>query len=141
MEADIPAGFEPFGGHIGFAQLIGPMYKRNNAHGATIGFRVAEQHCNAFPMAHGGMTAAFADIVSSYVVWMAQSPRAQVLTISLTTDFINTAPLGSWVEGTPRLVSAGKSIAFASCEIFADGQLVMVASAKFKIRPLITPLR
>lgn len=136
MVPDVPAGFAQFGGHIGFANLIGPLYSRTDDSGTAIGFRVGEQHCNSFPMAHGGMTAAFADIVSSYVVWIAQFPRAQVLTISLTTDFIATTPLGSWVVGRGRLISAGKSIAFASCEIFAGDTLVMVASGKFKIRPL-----
>jgi uncharacterized protein (TIGR00369 family) len=137
VPAEVPAGFTPFGIHIGFAQLVGPFYSRTDDDGSvTIGFRVAERHCNAFPMAHGGMTAAFADIVASYVVWTAQTPRGQVLTISLTTDFINTAPLGAWVEGRARLVSKGTSVAFSSCEIYADNKLVMVASGKFRLRPL-----
>jgi uncharacterized protein (TIGR00369 family) len=134
MTTPVPAGFEPFGGHIGFARLTGPYYSRSDADGTVIGFRVAQHHCNAYPMVHGGMTAAFADIVTSFAVWNSLSPRGDVLTISLTTDFINTAPLGAWVEGRGKLISKGSSIAFACCEIFADGKLIMAASGKFKIR-------
>lgn len=141
MEADpagapAPSGFESFGhAHIGFATLIGPLYIKRTVDGDKIGWRVGPAHCNAYPMAHGGMTAAFADILTSYAVYSSLEPRGQVLTISLTTDFVSAAPLGAWVEGTGKVVTMGSSVAFSTCEIHADGKLIAHASGKFKIRP------
>jgi acyl-coenzyme A thioesterase PaaI-like protein len=85
-------------------------------------------------MAHGGMTTGFADIVTSFVVFESRTPRAEVLTISLTTDFLSIAPLGSWVEGRGKVIQMGSSVAFSTCEIFADGKLIGHASGKFKVR-------
>lgn len=131
----VPSGFVSFGhSHIGFATLIGPLYVRHANGVDTIGWRVREPHCNAYPMAHGGMTAAFADILTSYAVYSSLEPRGEVLTISLTTDFLNAAPLGAWVEGVGKVVTMGSSIAFSTCEIRADGKLIAHASGKFKIR-------
>lgn len=143
MEADLaPAGFEPFGHpHIGFVGMIGPLYIRRQDGLDIIGWRVRQAHCNAYPMAHGGMTAAFADILTSYAVYSSQEPRGEVLTISLTTDFLSAAPLGAWVEGCGKVVAMGKTVAFSTCQIHADGKLIAHASGKFKIRakPAIKP--
>jgi uncharacterized protein (TIGR00369 family) len=131
----VPAGFVPFGhAHIGFVTLIGPLYVRHDDGVNTLGWRVQAPHCNAYPMAHGGMTAAFADILTSYVVYANQQPRGEVLTISLTTDFLSAAPLGAWVEGVGKVVTMGSSVAFSTCDIYADGKLIAHASGKFKIR-------
>lgn len=136
LNEEVPPGFQPFQHlHIGFIELIGPLYFKREGAVETLGWRVLPKHCNAYPMAHGGMTAAFADILTSHAVYTSQTPRGEVLTISLTTDFLNVAPLGAWVEGRARLVSVGTSIGFATCEIFADDKLIMQASGKFKIRP------
>lgn len=135
LPLDPPPGFEPFvRPHVGFANLVGPLFLREADGRATLGWRVQRRHCNAFPMAHGGMTAAFADIVTSFVVYSRQQPRGEVLTISLTVDFLSVAPLGAWVEGTGTVVTMGSTVAFSTCDIRADGKLIGQASGKFKIR-------
>ena len=136
LPVDPPPGFDDFGrSHIGFVTLIGPLFIKHENGVDTVGWRVRRPHCNAYPMAHGGMTAAFADILTSFAVYSKQEPRGEVLTISLTTDFLGVAPLGSWVEGTGKVVMMGASVAFCTCEIYADGKLIALASGKFKIRP------
>ena len=140
METDLtainpPPGFVSFGrDHIGFAVMIGPLFMKHEDGLVTIGWRVQPKHCNAYPMAHGGMTAAFADILTSFVVYSALQPHGEVLTISLTTDFLSAAPLGAWVEGTGKIVMMGSTVAFSTCEIYADGRLIAQGSGKFKIR-------
>jgi uncharacterized protein (TIGR00369 family) len=130
-----PPGFEPFGrSHVGFVNMIGPLFIKRENGVDWIGWRVQGLHCNAYPMAHGGMTAAFADILTSFAVYETQKPRGEVLTISLTTDFLRAAPLGSWVEGHGTVVAMGSSVAFSTCRIYADSTLIAHASGKFKIR-------
>ena len=138
LPIDPPPGFEDFGRrHIGFVTLIGPLFIKHEDGVDTIGWRVQRPHCNAYPMAHGGMTTAFADILTSYAVYSKQEPRGEVLTISLTTDFLSAAPLGSWVQGSGKVVMMGASVAFSTCEIYADGKLIAHGSGKFKIRPKV----
>lgn len=135
LPLDPPPGFEPFGRtHIGFVNTIGPLFIKRHNGVDMIGWRVQRPNCNAYPMAHGGMTAAFADILTSFAVYERQEPRGEVLTISLTTDFLRAAPLGSWVEGYGTVVAMGTSVAFSTCQIFADDRLIAHASGKFKIR-------
>lgn len=133
---DPPPGYGPFGReHVGFVNMIGPLFIKRENGVDWIGWRVQRLHCNAYPMAHGGMTAAFADILTSFVVYERQRPRGEVLTISLTTDFLRAARLGAWVEGHGTVVAMGTSVAFSTCHIYADSMLIGHASGKFKIRP------
>jgi acyl-coenzyme A thioesterase PaaI-like protein len=132
--ADVPEGYAPLVVTGGFRHLIGPIYRRDDADAIRLGLRIEAQHCNPNRMAHGGLLSAFADIVLSYTLSERRQPTEIPLTLSLTTEFIAAAPLGCWLEGCAFIKKNGGEIAFATCEIRADGALATQASGVFKFR-------
>lgn len=129
----VPAGFVPFGLDFGFLRAIGPMYVRLENGLEVLGLRVEERHCNSVRIAHGGLLAAFADILVTRAVSVTRDPPSPALTISLNTDFIGAAPLGCWLEGRATVKKATGSIVFATCEVRADETLVFQASGAMKM--------
>lgn len=129
----VPSGFEPFNLDFGFLRTIGPLYCRIENGMEVLGFFVEERHCNSVKVAHGGLLAAFADILVTRSVSITRSPPAPALTLSLNTDFIGAAPLGAWLEGRAAVKKATGSIVFASCEVWAGESIVFQASAAMKL--------
>ncbi len=130
-----PAGFEPITSTSAFGWENGPIFERLNENGRARGFRVAERHINAGGMCHGGMMMTFADIVLAAAVNETAEPP--FVTIRMTTDFIDVALLGEWVEGEaiPTLMTQGldDGVIPVSCRIRANGRLVASASGLFKL--------
>lgn len=135
---DPPAGFRllPPYPNATYNDLIGPFYVMGTAEGGLrYGFRVRQEICNAQGACHGGMLAGFADIVlTGGTNYVAQLQRF-VVTVSLTTDFLAPAPLGSWVETSPEVLRVGRSTAFSQCLLRADGKPVLRASATLHMGP------
>jgi uncharacterized protein (TIGR00369 family) len=136
----IPAGYHRIAVHIPFLELLGPFYERPDGDDEVVGLRVEPRHCNLQGIAHGGLTAALADIVTGRAVFLSQGTKQPTLTITLHTEFHGKAPLGGWLEGRARLERKGSSIAFASAELFADGERIGRASAVFKILKNAKPI-
>lgn len=132
---DIPAGYTRYDSQNNFVEYIGPLYWRDGTEGPQFGFRVESRHCNMLDIAHGGLLSAFADIVITRMVAECTEVPRRALTLSLTTDFIGAARRGAWVESQVCVSKHSGSIGFASCEVFADGVLVLHASAVMKYIP------
>lgn len=131
----VPPGFEPFDTHNGFIDLIGPLYCRVTDEGEVFGMRVEPRHCNSLLIAHGGLLTTFADVVVSRAAAIAKSPPSYAVTVSLNTDFIAGAAQGAWIEGRASVGRIGGSLAFASCDVCADGVLLLRASGVMKYLP------
>jgi len=95
------------------------------------GFRVAERHINAGGVCHGGMMMTFADILLAHAVMTVADPP--FVTARLTTDFIDAARLGDWVEGEAECGGEADGLVAVSAKITANGRLVASASALFKL--------
>lgn len=51
----------------------------------------------------------------------------------MTSDFLNPARTGEWVEGTARTTRVTRSMAFAECEIRSGAKLIFTATGVFKL--------
>ena len=131
--ANVPEGFVALDGVYGFMGWVGPLYLRRDAEGETLGLRVEPRHCNLGRVAHGGMIAALADIAIGHRLVNSRRPRMWSLSLSLTTDFMGAAALGSWLEACATLRRVGSKIAFVDCELTADGEPIGSASSVLKI--------
>lgn len=136
----IPPGYTRIDVHIPFLELLGPFYQCLDGGAEVIGLRVEPRHCNLQRIAHGGLTAALADIVTGRAVFLSQGTRQPTLTVTLNTEFHGKAPLGCWLEGRARLERKGSSLAFASAELFADGARIGRASGVFKLLKNAKPI-
>ena len=59
----------------------------------------------------------------------------RMATVSLNTDFLDSVPLGCWLDGWGELQRMGGSLAYARCEMFADGKIAARANGIFKVWP------
>jgi uncharacterized protein (TIGR00369 family) len=137
-ESTVPEGFvpAPIGG--AFALHNGPLYARWRDAKLELGFRVGPLHVNPGQACHGGMLLMFADIlISTAAQYQADIPRQFLPTISLQTDFLAPALLGSWVQGRTDILRVTKRLVFSQGLIEADGELVMRASGVFRRGPLL----
>lgn len=127
-----------------FATRNGPIHARWQP-GATaaqgrlqLGFRVQPHHANPGNACHGGMLGTFADVlISSAAHYQTDIPRAFLPTVSLQTDFVAPAPMGSWVQGEAQILRVTRTLVFSQGLVHADGDLVMRASGVFRRGPLL----
>lgn len=128
----IPDGFEPIQSSNPFGGRNGPIFEKCRGQDWVRGFRVADTHCNAGRVAHGGMLMTFADIVLARAVMERVAPP--FVTLRMVSDFVSPAPLGAWVEGRARVIRATRSVVFVDGRITADGRPCLNVSGLFKRR-------
>ena len=136
----IPDGFEPLPLASGFVKLAGPFLGRRGEGRVDVGFRVEEHHCNLYRNCHGGWLSTLADVQlamackAHFEHVRSDAIRSPLLaTVNLTVDFLDPAPLGSWVEGDAQVLRFGHRTAFAQMTARADGKLCLRASGTFKL--------
>jgi acyl-coenzyme A thioesterase 13 len=129
MGADVPEGFEPSARTGPFLDLIGPVYTRTAESGILLGLRARTEHCNARGFVHGAILAALLDVVCG------RNCRAypNMLTVSLTVDYIAAAQDGDWLEASATVTRAGRRLAFADGRVEVAGRPVAKASAVFAV--------
>lgn len=129
-----PAGFVRMPGHDPgiYNSLIGPFWAKAEGETVVIGFRVETRHVNPAAACHGGMLASFADIVLAGGCNHVARLGRFLVTVSLTTDFLAPAPLDSWVEARPEVLTVTRSTLFGQCLVTADGVPVLRASGTFR---------
>ena len=95
-----------------FENLTGPFYARRDETGQMVcAFRAEQKHMNASGAMHGGCMATFAD----YAIFMLADKELEgsgSVTASLTTDFLDGAQAGDFVEATGEVTKAGGSMVF-----------------------------
>jgi acyl-coenzyme A thioesterase PaaI-like protein len=102
----------------GFVGLVGPFWKRENADGSTShGFEAEERHVNLLGVVQGGMLMTFADRSLGLEAWKAAGDQPST-TVQFNMNFIAAAQIGSFVEVTPVVTCATRSL------IFMEGRLV-----------------
>lgn len=146
-----PAGFAPHFRKSRVTDPWEPLYSRTSPEGVVeIGLWLSDAHCNSRGFVHGAVIAALADNAMglSYVMSAraaegaaaaeaakAATPgkAAGAVTVSLNIDFAATAQAGQWLQVTPRVVKAGRSMGFVDALITADGAVASRASATFRL--------
>lgn len=118
-----------------FMSTLGPEYFKRGENGLIIGLRIAQQHLNRSGVAHGGMLVTLADHAVSVNLAHARKPWLRTVTASLTTDFMEAARPGDWVEAHVDIEKIGRRLAYATCYLKVDGRRIFRASGVFAILP------
>jgi len=136
----IPEGFERTNWSSAFGDQVGPIYFRHFDDGGYIrAFPVSDHHINGMGICHGGMLMAFADMVLGHAI--TRATNRYWLTIRLLTDFISSAKLGDWVEGTAEIVGIEDEFYNVNGRIWVGDKTIMSGTGLFKTlgeRPMET---
>ena len=125
-------GFEPLTGLSPFNALVGPLYRRRDERGISIGVRLEEKHTNSRGTCHGGMLATLADLALGYALaGHGERSAGSFFTVQLSIDYASPAKAGEWVESEVEIQQAGTRLAFANCYLVASGRRIARASAIF----------
>ncbi len=130
QDHNVPAQYKHWVGDKA-EDFIGPFFfYMEDGHPRTA-FRVREQHCNAHDSVHGGVLMTFAD----YTLCMGAigGENESAITVSLNSEFTAPAYKGDLIEGRGVVVRRGKSMVFVRCELIANDQVVLMASAVVKL--------
>ena len=110
----VPEGFRPRRFGSGFIDANGPLYVKQRAGAALLGFRVEPRHCNLMGICHGGMIATFCDMllpIAAHALCDELAPRF-LPTVSLQVDYLAPSKLGAWVQGEAQLLRRTRSLVF-----------------------------
>lgn len=109
-----------------------PIYFKRTDRVVILGLRLAEPHTNGHGLIHGGLIAALSDIAMGYSCGY-QSGAAQLVTIGLAVDYVDSARIGQWLAIEPEVIRTGSTICFAQCFAKADDIMIARASASFRV--------
>ena len=123
--------FELLTGLSPFNALVGPLYRRRDERGVSIGVRLEEKHTNSRGICHGGMLATLADLALGYALAGRGGAAGSFFTVQLSIDYASPAKAGEWVESEVEIQQAGARLAFANCYLVASGRRIARASAIF----------
>jgi acyl-coenzyme A thioesterase PaaI-like protein len=127
---EAPEGYAALDWRRGFVRQIGPLYRRHDGEGATMGFRVEEHNTNGMSNAHGGMLMSFADMAWGHIVSVETS--SYWVTVRLTCDFLAGAQLGDWVEGAAEVLSREDGLYIVRGRVWTGDRLLMTGAGVFK---------
>jgi uncharacterized protein (TIGR00369 family) len=136
----VPAGFEPVLRGSAFVQLIGPVFHKRTDDGRHIvGMHIEQRHTNIKGMAHGGLLVTLADSALGMAIALETADQKPMVTVNLSTDFVEAAYPGDWVEAHVDLQRIGGRLAFAKCYLKVGEKRILRASGVFAAaRPLKT---
>ncbi|HEX9811633.1 MAG TPA: PaaI family thioesterase [Burkholderiales bacterium] len=132
-EPSIPEGFKPIKHLAAFMEMLGPIYVKTIGKSRIVGLRIAEKHMNMAGIAHGGMLVTLADSALGINLSYHEEPPRRMVTVNLSTDFLQPARLGDWIEAHVTVQRMGMHLAFASCNLQCGQKLVLRASGVFAI--------
>lgn len=136
-DSHIPPGFRPFlVTEAPFDQNMAPIYFRRDDLDYSMGLRLEKKHCNYQDFMHGGAMATLADMCMGTVHRRPREPRVHTVTASMSIDYIGSAKIGDWVEGTAKVLKQGRRLYFSECLItigkdIGAPKIVARASATF----------
>ena len=124
----------------GFMALCGPTYLRRPEGGSPIlALRVEEKHLNMRGIVHGGMLVTLADSALATGLHHARQVPMSLVTVSLTTDFVEPAHLGDWIEAHVDVQRVGARMAFANCYLHVGAKRILRASGVFAVVKPVKP--
>ncbi|HML07890.1 MAG TPA: PaaI family thioesterase [Xanthobacteraceae bacterium] len=128
---DVPEGFERHTRRSGFTEPWEPIYARRSGADFRLGFRGAAPHANSRGFIHGGLISALADNAMGLSCGYELKELTNLVTVSLSIDFVGSARIGQWIEIRPEVVKIGKSLCFARALVTADDLICARASGIF----------
>ena len=132
MSVSVPDGF---GRHLRQSPLTAPwepIYSRTTETAVIIGLRADDPHLNSRGLVHGGLLTTLADNAMGLSCRLHfKTEQRNLLTASLTVDFLGVAKKGQWIEVETTFVKPGRAICFTQAFITADGKICARANAVF----------
>jgi uncharacterized protein (TIGR00369 family) len=132
-EKSVPEGFVPLKRVAPFLDMIGPIYVKSVGKKRIVAIRLAEKHMNMRNIAHGGTLVTIADSALGINLSYYEEPPRPMVTVNLTTDFLQPARNGDWLEAHVSVQRLGVHLAFASCNLMVGEKHVLRASGVFMI--------
>jgi len=137
----IPDGFRLIQRGGPFLTMLGPLYYKQDEQGhSIIAMRIEEKHLNIRDIAHGGMLVTLADSALGIALSKTSKPPLAMVTVSLTTDFADSAQRSDWVEAHVDIQRIGKRLAYANCYLHVGEKRILRASGVFALMPAHKPL-
>ena len=131
---DFPSAFEITDLDDPHEMLAGPFYQRKGGTISEVFLQAERKHCNTGGMIHGGLLVTMADLALC-AACREGAEGIRAITVSLNSEFLSAGKEGDFVEAKAQLTRRGKSMAFARCDIVADGKTLMTASAVTRLVP------
>ena len=94
----------------------------------TYQIKIANKHSNMYGFIHGGTLASISDVAMGV---SCITLGKKIVTIDMSTSYIKNAPTGSTVTATGKVISSGKTVMRAVCEIFCEQQLLVRSQASY----------
>lgn len=135
----VPPGFERLRRGGPYMANLGELYCRRGEAGSGSGseivfaMRIDDRHTNMRGIAHGGMLASLADSALGLGLTLYCEGRQSFVTVNLSTDFIDAARPGDWVEAHVEVQKMGKRMAFANCFLQVGARRILRASGVFAV--------
>jgi uncharacterized protein (TIGR00369 family) len=133
MSQEPPEGFAPHYRKSPVTDPWEPLYSRKLEGAVQIGLRLGPAHCNSRGFLHGGVIAALADNAMGLSCGTLLPSVEGLVTVTLGVDYVGSASIGQWIQIEPRVVKAGRSMAFADALVTADGAVIARANAAFRV--------
>lgn len=130
-DARIPDGFDLIKRTGPFLDLCGPVYVKTEGKKRIVGVRVADKHLNTRGIAHGGMLVTLADSALGINLSYYDEPPRPMVTVNLSTDFLQPAQPGDWLEAHVNVQRLGIYLSFASCNLMVEDRVILRASGIF----------
>ena len=137
--APIPDGFQPFPNQADYAELCGPVHYRRLAEGGFInGFQARAVHDNTNRIVHGGVLYTFAD---DYMGRAASGvSRRYTTTVAMNVEYLASAPLDAWIEGTAEISHLDDDFAFVRGRVYHGDRTLLTADGVWRLlRPYVKP--
>ena len=139
-DESVPEGFQVLRRTAAFLEMLGPIYFKSVGRSRVVALRVAPKHLNNAGIAHGGMLITFADSALGINLSYHDDPPRRMVTVNLSTDFLQPAMPGDWLEAHVTIHRVGQHLAFASCILQSGDKQILRASGVFAILPSAAPL-
>jgi Uncharacterized protein, possibly involved in aromatic compounds catabolism len=139
MEETVPQGFKPLNRGGPFLSQLGPLYLKKVGEHYIVGLRIEDRHTNIRGIAHGGMLLTLADSALGIVLSSSRTPPQPMVTVNLSTDFVESANPGDWVEAHVDIQRVGTRLAFANCYLMVGERRILRASGVFALMPPVKP--
>ena len=136
----IPEGFKLINRGGPFIAMLGPLYYKKQEQGCSIiALRIEDKHLNIRGIAHGGMLVTLADSALGIALSMSRTPPQPMVTVNLTTDFVDSARPGDWVEAHVDIDRMGGRLAYASCTLRVGERTIMTGTGVFALMKPVVP--
>jgi len=128
----VPEGFTPLQRGGPYFSQLGPLFHRRDEHDRVVlGLRVGLEHTNMVGITHGGMLMTYADGALGINLSIAKGKPRSSVTVHMSSDFLEAARPGDWLEAHVTIRRMGSRLSFADCELRVGERVCLRASGVF----------